>query len=48
MTNKRKCQTKGCNCRAEADDDFCLGCLQDTSHRALWGSGLPMGWHKPS
>lgn len=44
-----KCQTPGCSNRAEARErDLCHGCEADGSHRALWGSGIPMSEHEPS
>ena len=48
ISEMHECETSGCSNLVEADDDICHGCEADMSHRALWGSGIPMSHHKPS
>lgn len=42
------CEAEGCEVRVDETGDLCHGCEADLSHRWLWGSGIPMGHHKPS
>tara|TARA_B100001123_G_scaffold449597_1_gene615591 strand:+ start:706 stop:1188 length:483 start_codon:yes stop_codon:yes gene_type:complete len=48
VDGKGTCETAGCNNAAEEEGELCHGCEADLSHRNFWGSGIPMGHHKPS
>ena len=45
---KQTCQTAGCDNNVNDDNDICHGCEAELSHHNFWGSGTPMGYHKPS